>query len=114
MEAQCERTTIAPGNRRSPVEVEDSRRRLQDHDATVLFGVMMTPVAWIRGPAQLHRVESEGRRVGGVRVGLHDVPREDAEYDAVAWAGTDPRQGANRAPRSSVWQRARAVVAYRA
>src|SRR5215211_5058227 len=73
----------------------------------------MTPTLGIRGPPQLPGVESERRRVRGVRVGLHDVPSEDAEYDAVAGPGTDPPLGADGAPGSGVRQRARDIVADR-
>jgi hypothetical protein len=72
----------------------------------------MTPIVWIRGPAQLLGAESERRRMGRVRVGLHDVPCKDAEDDAVAWPGTDPPQGTDRAPRRGVWQGARDFFAY--
>jgi len=64
-----------------------SRRGLQDHDTTVLLGKVVTPVVGIRRPTQLHRVESEGRGVGSVRVGLDDVPSENAECDAVVGPG---------------------------
>ena len=75
------------------------------------FGTVVAPFVGIRGPTHLHRVESEGRGVGSVRVGLHDVPSEDAQYDAVVGPRTDPPQGADGAPGSDVWQRARCVVA---
>lgn len=93
------------------VEVEESRRGLQDHDTTVLLGVVVTPIVGIRGPTQLPGVESEGCCMRSVRVGLHDVPGKDAEHDAVARPGTDPPRGADGAPRSGMWQRARDVVA---
>ena len=92
--------------------LEDSRPGLQDDDTTVLLGVVVTPIVGIRGPTQLLGVEPESRRVGSVRVVLHDVPGEDTEYDAVAGPGTDPPQGADGAPRSGVWQRARDIVAH--
>jgi hypothetical protein len=76
----------------------------------VLLGVVVTPIVGIRGPTQLSGVESEGRRVRGVRVGLHDVPSEDAQYDAVAGPRTCPPQEADGAPRSGVWQGARDVI----
>ena len=78
----------------------------------MLLGVVVTPIVGIRGPTQLLRVESERRRVRRVRVGLHDMPSKDAEYDAVAGPRTDPPKGADGAPRSGVWQRARDVVAH--
>jgi hypothetical protein len=77
----------------------------------VLLAIVVTPVAGIRGPTHLHRVESEGRGVGGVRVGLHDVPSKDAEYDAVVGPRTDPPHPADGAPGGGVWQRAGDVVA---
>ena len=77
----------------------------------MLLGVVVTPFVGILGPAQLLGVESQRCRVRGVRVGLHDVPSKDAEYDAIAGARTDPPQGAHGAPRNRVWQRARNVVA---
>jgi hypothetical protein len=49
--------------------------------------------------------------VGGVRVGLHDVPSKDAEYDAVVGPRTDPPHPADGAPGGDVWQRAGDVVA---
>jgi hypothetical protein len=94
-----------------PLEVEDSRQGLQGHDTTVLFGFVPTPIVRVRGPTQLPGVESERCRVRGVRVGLHDVPSEGAEYDAVAGPWTDPPHGADRAACSGVWQRARDIVA---
>jgi hypothetical protein len=78
----------------------------------MLLGVVVTPIVGIRGPTQLLGVESERCRVRRIRVGLHDVPSKDAEYDAVAGTRTDPPQGADGAPRSGVWQRARDVVAH--
>ena len=78
----------------------------------MLFGIVVTPFVGFRGPTQLHRVESEGRGVGSVRVGLHDVPSQDAEYDAVAGPRTDPPHPADRAPGGGMWHRARDVVAY--
>jgi hypothetical protein len=92
-------------------EVDDSRQGLYDHDTTVLFGIVPTPVVRIRGPAQLPGVESECCRVRGVRVSLHDVPSEGAEYDAVAGPWTGPPRGADRATYSGVWERARDIVA---
>src|SRR4249919_1484342 len=89
-----------------------SQRRLQDIDTTVLLWFMMTPLVGVRGPAHLHRVESEGCRVGSVWVGLHDVSSEDAEHDAVVGPRADPAQGADGAPRTGVWKRARGFVAY--
>ena len=77
----------------------------------MLLGVVLTPIVGIGGPTQLPGVESERRRVRGVRVGLHDVPREGAEYDAVAGPGTDPPHGADGASGKGVWQRARDIVA---
>ena len=65
----------------------------------------------VRGPTQLPGVESERRRVRGGRVGLHDVPCEGAQNDAVAGPRTDPPQGADGAACSGVWQRARDIVA---
>ncbi len=78
----------------------------------VLLGIVVTPAVGIRRPTQLEGVESEGCGVGSVGVGLHDVPSENAEYDAVVGPRTDPPQGADGAPGSSVWQRARDIVAY--
>ena len=76
----------------------------------MLLGVVVTPIVGIRGPAQLLGVESERCRVRRIRVGLHDVPSKDAEYDAVAGPRTCPPQEADGAPRSGVWQRARDVI----
>ena len=111
--------TRTRGDRGStPIPRRRGRRRsrlwLQDHDTTVLFGIVVTPIVGIRGPTHLHRVESEGSGVGGVRVSLHDVPSEDAEDDAVVGPRTYPSQGADWTPGSGVWQRARCVAAYRA
>lgn len=78
---------------------------------SVLLGVVLTPIVRIRGPAQLFGRESEGRRVGRVGMGLHDVPCKDAEDDVVARPWTDPLQPADRALRGGVRQGARDVVA---
>jgi hypothetical protein len=67
-----------------------SRCRLQGYDTKVLLRVVVTPFVGFRGPAEPQHVESERRRVGGVRVRLHDVTSEDAEYDAVAGSRTGP------------------------
>ena len=98
--------------RRDCFRSKASRRGLQDRDTTVMLGVVVTPIVGIRGPAQLLGVESECRRMGRVRVGLHDVPGKDAQDDSVARAGTDPPQRTDRAPRRGVWQGARDFVAY--
>jgi hypothetical protein len=79
---------------------------------TVLLGVVVTPIVRIRGPAQLFGRESESRRVGRVRMGLHDVPCKDAEDDAVAWPWTDPLHPADGALGRGVRQGAREIVAF--
>ena len=61
-----------------------------DDDSPVLRGVVMTPVVGFGGLANSYRVESEGCRVSSVRVGLYDVPSEDAEDDVVVGPRTDP------------------------
>jgi hypothetical protein len=91
--------------------VTNSRHGLEDHDTTVLLGVVVTPIVGIRGPTQLPGVESEGCRVRGVGVGLHDVPSKDAEHDAVARPRTDPPQGADGAPCGGMWKWTRGIVA---
>ena len=50
--------------------------------------------------------------MGSVRVGLHDVPSKDAEYDAVVGPRTDSPNPADRAPGGGMWQKARGVVAH--
>ena len=77
----------------------------------MLLGIVATPIVRISGPNQPPGVESERCGVRRARVGLYDVPSEDAENDAVAGPRTDPPHGADGASGSDVWQRALDIVA---
>jgi hypothetical protein len=70
--------------------VTQSSRGLEDHDRTVLLGIVLTPLIGFGGTSYPYRVESQGCRVSGVWMGLNDVPGEDAKDDAVVRSRADP------------------------